>query len=75
MVIPFYMLIRTRKGQSFLVAQEVSKIEGVKMAHNVTGSFDVILYAEANELLDVRRIREAVHQMNAVGRTETAIHT
>jgi len=75
MGIPFYMLIRTRKGQSFSVAQEASKIEGVKMAHSVTGSFDVILYAEGNELLDIRRIREAVHQVSAVVRTETAIHT
>jgi DNA-binding Lrp family transcriptional regulator len=74
-IIPFYILIRTKRGQSFLAAQEASKIPGVKMAHTVTGTFDVILYAEANELQDIRRIYESVHQIDAVVRTETAIHT
>ena len=75
MVIPFFMLIRTRKGQAFLVVQEAQKIEGVKVAHSVMGSFDVILYAEANDLSDLRRIRETVSQISAVVRTETAVHT
>jgi uncharacterized protein with GYD domain len=74
-MIPFFMLIRTRKGQSFLVVQEAQKIEGVKIVHSVMGSYDVILYAEANDLSDIRRIREAVHQISAVVRTETAVHT
>ncbi len=69
------MLIRTKKGQSFLVVQEAQKIEGVKIAHSVMGSYDVILYAEANDLSDLRRIRETVSQINAVVRTETAVHT
>ena len=75
MVIPFYMLIRTKKGQSFSVVQEILKIEGVKVAHSVMGSYDVILYAEGNDLSDVRRIRETVHQISSVVRTETAVHT
>jgi hypothetical protein len=75
MVIPFFMLIRTKKGQAFSVVQEAQKIEGVKIVHSVMGSYDVILYAEANDLPDVRRIREAVHQFSAVARTETAVHT
>ena len=75
MVVPFYMLIRTKKGQAFLTVQEAQKIEGVKVAHSVMGSFDVILYAEANDLSDLRRIRETVSQISAVVRTETAVHT
>ena len=74
-MIPFFMLIRTRKGQAFLVVQEAQKIEGVKIVHSVMGSYDVILYAEASDLADIRRIREAVHQFSAVARTETAVHT
>jgi hypothetical protein len=66
MTIPFYMLIRTKKGQSFSVVEEAKKI---------IGSYDVILYALANDLSDLRRIREAVRQINAVVRTETAVHT
>jgi len=75
MVIPFYMLVRTKKGQSFSVVQQTQKIEGVKIAHSVMGSYDVILYAEAKDLDDLRQIREAVSQINAVIRTEVAVHT
>ena len=75
MVVPFYMLIRTRKGQAFSVVQEAQKIEGVKIVHSVMGSYDVILYAEANDLPDLRRVRESVSQISAVTRTETAVHT
>ena len=75
MGIPFFMLIRTKKGQSFSVVQEAQKVEGVKVVHSVMGSYDVILYAEAKDVADIRRIREAVHQISAVLRTETAVHT
>ncbi len=74
MQIPFYMLIRTKKGKGFLVVQETQKIEGVKIVHSVMGSYDVILYAEAKDLLDLKRIRESVCQLSAVLRTETAVH-
>ena len=75
MVVPFYMLIRTKKGQAFLTVQKTQKIEGVKVSHSVMGSYDVILYAEAQDLDDLRRIREAVSQIDAVIRTEVAVHT
>jgi len=75
MVVPFFMLIRTKKGQAFSVVQEAQKIEGVKIVHSVMGTYDVMLYAEANELSDIRRIREAISQISAVVRTETAVHT
>jgi DNA-binding Lrp family transcriptional regulator len=75
MVVPFYMLIRTKKGQAFLTVQEAQKIAGVKIVHSVMGSYDVILYAEASDLQDLRRIREAITKIEAVTRTETAVHT
>lgn len=75
MVVPFFMLIRTKKGRAFSVVQEVQKIEGVKIVHSVMSSYDVILFAEANDLPDLRRIREAVSNISAVVRTETAVHT
>jgi DNA-binding Lrp family transcriptional regulator len=74
MVVPFYMLIRTKKGQSFSVVKEIEQIIGVEVVYSVTGSYDVILYAIANDLPDLRRIREAVSQISAVTRTETAVH-
>lgn len=74
MVVPFYMLLRTRIGQSNNVVNQIQKIEGVKVVHSVMGNYDVILYAEGTDLEDVRRIREAVHEMHDVTITETAIH-
>jgi hypothetical protein len=68
------MMLRTKIGQSRNVVHEVLKIEGVKVAHSVMGNYDVIVYAEGKNLEDVRRIREAIHQINAVTITETAVH-
>jgi uncharacterized protein with GYD domain len=74
MGIPFYMLLRTKIGRSVAVVHEVQKIEGVKVVHSVMGNYDVILYAEGKDIEDIRRIREAVHQINDVTITETAVH-
>jgi len=68
------MLLRTRIGKSANVVHQIQKIEGVKVVHSVMGNYDVILYAEGIDLEDVRRIREAIHQLNDVTITETAIH-
>jgi len=74
MGVPFYMLLRTRIGKSTNVVHQIQKIEGVKVVHSVMGNYDVIIYAEGIDLEDVRRIREAIHQLNDVTITETAIH-
>ena len=74
MVLPFYILINAEKGQGDFVAKEANNIKGVKMAHHVTGSIDVILYAEAKDFSDIRRVRQAVFEIQKVLRTETAIH-
>jgi hypothetical protein len=74
MAIPFYMLIRTRIGQSRDVVHQTLKIEGVKVSHSVMGNYDVVLYAEGQNIEDVRRIRDAVHQISAITITETVVH-
>jgi hypothetical protein len=74
MAIPFYMLLRTKIGQSVAVVHAIQTIEGVKVVHSVMGNYDVVLYAEGKDLEDVRRIREAVHQLKDVTITETAVH-
>ena len=74
MVLPFYMLIRTKIGQSRKVVHETLKIEGVKVSHSVMGNYDVILYAEGKDLDDLRRIRETISKISAVVTTETVVH-
>ena len=74
MVVPFYMLIRTRIGASKDVVHATLMIEGVKVSHSVMGNYDVVLYAEGKDLEDVRRIRVAVEQIGGIKLTETLIH-
>ena len=74
MVVPFYMLIRTRIGESKDVVHATLKIEGVKVSHSVMGNYDVVLYAEGKDLEEVRRIRVAVEQIGGIKLTETLIH-
>ena len=74
MVVPFYMLIRTRIGESKHVVHATLKIEGVKVSHSVMGNYDVILYAEGKDLEDVRRIRDLVFDIPGITITETVVH-
>lgn len=74
MAVPFYMLLRTKIGQSRDVVHETLKIEGVKVSHSVMGNYDVILYAEAKNLEDLRSIRIAVEHISGITLTETLIH-
>jgi DNA-binding Lrp family transcriptional regulator len=74
MVLPFYMLLHTRIGQSKIVVHEIQKIEGVKVVHSVMGNYDVILYAEGKDLEDVRRIRDTVYKIDSVTLSETLVH-
>jgi len=74
MVVPFYILIRTRVGKSRDVVHASLKIEGVKISHSVMGNYDVIIYAEGKDLEDVRRIRDAVFDIPNITITETVVH-
>jgi uncharacterized protein with GYD domain len=74
MVVPFYMLIRTRIGESKDVVHATLKIEGVKVSHSVMGNYDVVLYAEGKDLEDVRRIRNLVYDIPGITITETLVH-
>lgn len=75
MVVPFYMLIRTRIGKASDVVHKTLKIEGVKVSHSVMGAYDVILYAEGKDLDDdVRRIRDTVFQIEGITISETVVH-
>ena len=41
-----YIFVNTEPGKLWEVAENALKIEGVRMAHAVTGQYDVIIYAE-----------------------------
>ena len=57
MAVSAYILIQTEVGKAAQVAQEVDAIDGVVSAEDVTGPYDVIVRAEAE---DVDRLGQLV---------------
>lgn len=45
-----YILIETLPGKSEEVCREVAGLEGIRMAHSVTGPWDVIAFAETADI-------------------------
>lgn len=50
MAITAYIFIEATQGKAKTVAQEIAKISGVKIAHAVTGPYDVVAYVEADSI-------------------------
>jgi len=68
-----YILINTEPGKLWKVAEEALRVEGIKMAHAVTGQYDVIAYAEYVDMEALGRIIDKIHSIEGVLRTQTAI--
>lgn len=69
-----FVLINTKPGKAFEVADKVAKIEKVKAAYAVTGPFDVIAFFESDEpIADVKKVVSKIHEIDGVERTLTAI--
>ncbi len=67
-----YILIQTTVGKSAQVTTAVGQIDGVTLAEDVTGPYDVIVRAEAPTLDDLARL--VVAQVQAVdGITRTVM--
>ncbi|RBQ17383.1 Lrp/AsnC family transcriptional regulator [Spongiactinospora rosea] len=59
-----YILIQTEVGKAAEVAGEISSITGVTLAEDVTGPYDVIVRAEANNVDELGKL--VVAQIQAV---------
>lgn len=68
-----YLLINAESGMIWEVAEATRKIEGVKMAHAVTGQFDAVAYVEFLKMEDLGKIIEKIQQLKGVRRTQTLI--
>ena len=68
-----YVLINTDPGSLWDVAEKAVRIPGVKMAHPVTGQFDVVAYAEFPRIDDLRNIISSFQSLDGVVRTHTCI--
>lgn len=68
-----FILINTERGKLWKVAEEASTIKGVKIAHAVTGEYDVILYIEFLNISELSEIISKIQSINGVVKTATAI--
>ena len=72
MTVSAYVLIQTEVGKAAQVADEVSKIDGVVSAEDVTGPYDVIVRAEAETVDELGRLVVArVQSVDGITRTLT----
>ncbi|MEM2281766.1 MAG: Lrp/AsnC ligand binding domain-containing protein [Candidatus Bathyarchaeia archaeon] len=62
-----YVLINAEPGMIWDVAEEALKIDRVKMAHAVTGQFDVVIYVEFVKVEELGRIIEQIQQIRGCG--------
>jgi DNA-binding Lrp family transcriptional regulator len=72
MAVSAYILIQTEVGKAAAVAQEVSAIEGVVTAEDVTGPYDVIARAEAVTMDELgKMVVSRVQMIDGITRTLT----
>jgi DNA-binding Lrp family transcriptional regulator len=70
MVVQAYVLIQTEVGKAAEVAREVAGVSGVTLAEDVTGPYDVIVRAEAQNVDELGQLVVARVQ-NIAGITRT----
>ena len=67
-----YILVQTEVGKAAEVARRIGAIEGVTMAEDVTGPYDVIVRAEATNVDDLGRLVVAqIQGVTGITRTLT----
>jgi DNA-binding Lrp family transcriptional regulator len=73
MQISVYIFVQVEQGEPWQVAAEVSKIQGVKTAHTVTGQYDIIVFAELEDLESLKDVAKRIHGIEGVRHTQTAV--
>ena len=68
-----YLLLECNAGMVWKVAEAILNIQGVKMAHVVTGNYDVIAFAEFSNIEELTVIIQQVQALKGVQKTQTAV--
>jgi DNA-binding Lrp family transcriptional regulator len=67
-----YILVQTEVGKAAQVAKDIVRIEGVQLAEDVTGPYDVIARAEARTIDELGKLVVArVQAVDGITRTLT----
>ena len=71
-VVQAYILIQTDVGKAAEVAREIAQVNGVTLAEDVTGPYDVIVRAEAKNVDELGKLVVAkVQTLDGITRTLT----
>lgn len=74
MAISAYVFIEATPGKAAQLAEAAAKLPGVKMAHAVTGSYDVIAFVEAKDVATLGEfLNMRVHRLPGVLKTTTNV--
>jgi DNA-binding Lrp family transcriptional regulator len=74
MALSAYIFIESTPGKVSQVVEAVAKLPGVKMAHAVTGSYDVIAFVEVENVTAMGElISGRVHRLPGVLKTTTNV--
>lgn len=68
-----YIFVNCEPRRVWQIAEEALKIEGIKIAHAVTGQFDMVAYAEFANVDVLRGIIDRLGSLKGVQRTQTAV--
>ena len=72
MVVQAYILIQTDVGKAAEVAAEIAEVKGVTLAEDVTGPYDVIVRAEAEDVDQLGKLVVAkIQAVEGITRTLT----
>lgn len=66
-----YILINTEANALWQVAEAALKVEGIKMAHAVTGQFDAVVLVQFSKMDSLGKILEKIQNLKGVLRTQT----
>jgi len=71
-VVQAYILIQTEVGKAAAVAAAIAGLEGVAQAEDVTGPYDVIVRAQANDVDELGKLVVAsIQSVEGITRTLT----
>ena len=68
-----YFLIRAQAGKLWEICEKLKEIEGIGLALVVTGTYDLIAHAELPSPDYLRKVTEAIHDIDGIIRTETSV--
>lgn len=73
MSVKAFILVHIKAGKIVPVIERLTRLEGVKEAYPITGSYDAIIKAEVNDIRDVhQKMIDKIHQIDGV--TDTSTH-